>query len=271
MAAREQRAMIEAYGRATTQMRVDLLTSLLALFRGLGSWRDSDQGRFIAAAVPRLLGSQRQMASVTEAFLTRMASDMLGRPARAPGIQPQTGTQLRGVDPEVVYARPFKTMYATLGDGRDFPTAMEYATRRLVHLVTTDLQLAKTHAAHDTLAEQDGVQYYQRVLTGTVSCGLCIVASTQRYHKGDLLPIHPGCDCSVTPIVGTQDPGQVINQDRLEDVHDAIQQAFGVSDRGGRNPIDYRDVLVEHVHGEIGPVLGKRGDNFTGPDDVRSS
>jgi len=28
-------------------------------------------------------------------------------------------------------------------------------------------------------------------------------------------------------------------------------------------------VLVEHVHGEIGPVLARRGDHFTGPDEIR--
>lgn len=31
---------------------------------------------------------------------------------------------------------------------------------------------------------------------------------------------------------------------------------------------DYSDVLVVHEHGEIGPVLGFRGDHFTGPSDI---
>jgi hypothetical protein len=271
LGAREQRAIIGAYAQTTAQIRVDLLTALLTLFRGLGSWRDGDQPGFLRAAVPQAIGAQRTMSTLTGAYLAALLGDMLGQPPRPRPVPARTGAQLRGVDPDEVYARPFRTMYASLGDGKPFEQAMKDAARRLTHIAATDLQLAKTHTARDVLDEQPQVQGYQRVLTGSRSCGLCVVASTQRYRKAELLPIHPGCDCTVAPIVGGQDPGQVINADRLEDVHDAIEQTFGVSDRGGRNPIDYRDVLVTHEHGEIGPVLARRGDHFTGPGDLARS
>jgi len=271
VAAREQRAIITAYAQQTGRMRAALLQVLVALFRGMGSWRDADQPRFVAAAVPRVLGAQRQMAALTEAYLAALLGDMLGRPVRPAGVPAPTVAGLRGVDPDVVYARPFRTLYASLGEGRSFPDAMDDAARRLTHLASTDLQLAKTHTARQVLSGTGRVVGYKRVLVGDRSCGLCVVASTQRYRKDRLMPIHPGCDCAVAPIIGDQDPGQVINADRLDDVHDAIQQTFGVSAAAARGPIDYRDVLVEHVHGEIGPVLARRGDRFTGPGDLAGS
>lgn len=267
MGAREQRAIIGAYAQATARIRVEVLTALLNLFGGLGSWRDDDQPGFVRAAVPQVTGAQRTMGSLTQAYLAALVGDMLGRQPRPVSVPAPTTRRLRGVDPDVVYARPFRTMYASLGEGRPFAQAMDDAARRLQHITATDLQLAKTHTARAVLDQESQVQGYQRVLTGSRSCGLCVVASTQRYRKAELLPIHPGCDCTVAPIIGTEDPGQVINEDRLDDVHDAIQQAFGVSDRGARL-IDYRDLLITHEHGEIGPVLARRGDRFTGPDDL---
>jgi hypothetical protein len=79
------------------------------------------------------------------------------------------------------------------------------------------------------------------------------VASTQRYHKGDLLPIHPGCDCGEMPLYGTDDPGQIINQQRLDATHEAVEARFGEFDRSARE-IDYRNIMVAD-HGEMGPVL----------------
>lgn len=265
MPAREQQALIRGYAQVTAQMRLNLLTMLITLFRGLGSWRDADQARFTRAAVPLVSGAQRQMTSLTGAYLTALRADMLG--VRPNAVPAGTAAQVRGVDPDVVYARPFRTLYASLGEGREFPAALDDAVRRLSHIAATDLQLAKTHAARAGLADDERVLFYQRVLVGATSCGLCVVASTQRYRRGDLMPIHPGCDCAVAPVVGDQDPGQVINRRRLEDVHDAIEDMFGKSDRG-RDPVDFRDLLVEHVHGEIGPVLARKGDRFTGPGDL---
>lgn len=266
MAAREQQAIITAYTQQAAQLRQTLLTQLITLFYGLGSWRDRDTARWTPQAVPLVAGAQRQVATLTAAYLAALIADMLGTRPRPVDVAARTGRQLRPVDPDVLYARPIREIHRSLGSGRDFPDALDDGVRRLVHIAATDLQLAKTHAARDALDGDDGrIVGYKRVLTGDRSCGLCVVASTQRYLRGELLPIHPGCDCAVAPIIGDADPGQVINEDRLEDVHDAIQAAFGVSDRGGRDPIDYRDVLVVHEHGEIGPVLARAGHHFTGP------
>ena len=269
MGKREQLQITRSYTNTAGRIRKQMIASAVGTFQSLGSWRDKDMRTFTAQLPPRVAGAQRQIASLTDAYLRALLADIFRGP-RPPARQaPQAAMRLRGVDPKIVYQRPFRQMWQDLGEGEDWEDAYNQSIRRLISLVETDLQLAKTFAARDTLAGQGRVHGYRRVLTGTSSCGLCVVASTQRYRKEDLLPIHPGCDCGVAPIVGDTDPGQVINAPLLEDVHDAIQSTFGVSDRSARAP-DYRDFIVTHQHGEIGPVLARRGDKFTGPDDLGS-
>lgn len=270
MGAREQRAIVQAYAAQSTALRTALLATLLGLFRSLGSWRDGDQAGWLRSAVPQVLGAQRSIASLTDAYLAAMLGDLLGRPVRPVGVPAPTVQGMRGVSADEVYARPFRTMYAALGNDRPFPVALDDAARRLTHIAATDVQMARTHAARDAMDGHGNVVGYRRVLTGSTSCALCVVTSTQRYHKADLLPIHPGCDCAVAPIVGDTDPGQVINEPLLDGVHDAMEQQFGTSDRGAR-AIDYRDYVVTHEHGEIGPILARRGDRFTSQEDLRTS
>ena len=38
--------------------------------------------------------------------------------------------------------------------------------------------------------------------------------------------------------------------------------------RRGDGPVAYRDVLVSHEHGELGPVLAVKGRPFQGPNDL---
>jgi hypothetical protein len=82
-----------------------------------------------------------------------------------------------------------------------------------------------------------------------------------------LLPIHPGCDCGEQPIYGTEDPGQIINEQLLEATHDAIETRFGFSERSGRGELDYRLIEVRE-HGELGPLLTVRGQHFDGPSSI---
>jgi hypothetical protein len=80
------------------------------------------------------------------------------------------------------------------------------------------------------------------------------------------MPIHPGCDCGEQPIYGTEDPGQIIDEQLLEATHEAIEERFGFSDRGARE-IDYRLIQVRD-HGELGPLLTVRGQHFDGPSSI---
>lgn len=258
---------IVGYQDAVRQVRAQVEAFATALWGGLPGYRDEDIDRMVAAIVPVSLGAQQRVVALTDSYLSAIAV-AAGFP-QPPGGTPAdevTGTALRGVEPAEVYYRAGVTVWTALSQGASLADAVEQGRNRLLSLLTTDLQLARTRAAHSSMARDRNVVGYRRILTGGENCGLCTLASTQRYHKGDLMPIHPGCDCAVAPIRGDVDPGQVIDPDRLEALHEAAAEQLGVSDRGGRAP-DYRDIVVRE-HGEYGPTLAWRGQHFTTENDL---
>lgn len=269
MASSPPLSLADANQRQSQALRAATLTALANLWLRLGSWRDTDIERFLRLALPLVRGAQTRMSALTAAYLARQVAALAGHPV-LPVPAPRVG-EVRGVPLTEEYARPFHDVWRALGDGRPLPEAVKAGQDRLASLASTDLQLTKTHASRAILTADKRVTGYRRVLEGAYSCGLCIVASTQRYHVADLMPIHPACDCSVAPIVGESDPGHVIDEQRLADAHAAIADRFGrktADARGGRGIPNYHDVLVTHDHGELGPVLGVRGQDFTGPSDL---
>ncbi|MEU0991998.1 hypothetical protein [Streptomyces sp. NPDC005953] len=259
-----QQALADRYDALTGSLRDRLLGFVLAAFDSLTSYRDADALAFIDRVVPVIVGAQQQMAAVTDAYLTATIADMLGTSAAPAGVQ--LPEDLRGISPTEVYRRPFVQTWTALADGKDFPTAVGEGRTRLLSITETDLQLARTHSARETM-ERSGTRFYRRRLKGTKNCALCTIASTQRYRVENLMPIHPGCHCQPEPIAGDRDPGQVIDEDLLKEAHAAIARDTGASDAGGRAP-DYRQIIVTREHGEIGPLLAVRRQNFTGPDDI---
>ncbi|MFJ4768453.1 hypothetical protein ACIP88_04950 [Streptomyces uncialis] len=237
----------------------------------LDAYRDSDVVRFQRQALPVILAGERQIASLTTSYLEQSYREDTGEAVRVGlDFDTVTGAALRGVDLEEVYLRPFVEVRTALSKDSPLDVAVDRGTTRLETLIKTDLQLARTHTVREVASQLPRFEYTVRELQGEYDCALCMIASTQRYHKRDLAPIHPGCDCLVKLVTADYDPGQVIDEDLLERVHDLVDEATGQRDRGGR-AVDYRKIIIANEHGEIGPVLGFRDQNFAGPGDVRRS
>lgn len=237
-------------------------------FLNLGSWRDEDVERYIQQIAPGLMGAKLQAAKSTVAFYKSMAQ-LTNQDWTEPVITAsdlETKALRKGVGTSLVYSRPFVDMRTALSQGKTVKESIEAGARRAAYLASTEVQLARRQAGLQARNSNDRIVGYIRTLTGMENCALCYVASTQRYNRGDLMPIHPGCDCGEMPIFGTQDPGQVINEVRLEAIHENVEQRFGVSDRSAR-AIDYRAIRITE-HGEMGPMLTVKGDKFTGPADL---
>lgn len=260
----------ERFATLRRGMSERLVRTLVRLFLGLGSWRDADADGFVAQAVPLLQGTQRALAALTAIFIAEQASAGLGRSVAPPGLPDSEVLDLReGIDAESVYRRPFTEMYTALSQGKTMTDALKLGRVRLGEIAEMDLQQTHARASRavlNALQEADRPRFWRRVLSGLENCAMCVVASTQRYTVGDLNPIHPACDCYVQGIWGP-DPGQVIAPDLLEQVHDAVFALTGESDRGARAP-DYRALMVQMTaeHGELGPLLVRPRDHFTGPE-----
>jgi len=245
-----------------------LIVALTRMFNGLGSWHRPDAQRFAAAAVPMVEGAQTALATLTSNYVASVASEALRRPVAPPPIPQVARARLRLVDPTEVYQRPFVGAYTALRDGQPLDQALNGARLRLREVAEGDMQLAYAHAsqaAMEGLPEGQRPTGWRRVLVGSENCAMCVIASTQVYRRSDLNPIHPSCDCTVEPVFG-HIPDRVIEPQRLEQVHAAVKDLTGVVDRGGR-AVDYRHIMTQivHEHGELGRMLARPGDRFTGP------
>lgn len=266
-------AITSAYAAQAASVRSRLLAVLGATWLGLGAWRTADMHRFLSTALPMVAGAQRLMGSLTDAYLSSVVGALTSSPSLPVGLPSSvvSGHGLRGVPPAEVYQRPFVTTWTALSNGQSLDAAVKQGGERLHSVASTDLQLAKTHSALAAMQRMPRVTGYRRVPDAT-ACALCLIASTQRYHKADLLPIHPGCGCDVEPLVGNEPEGQVIDRDLLNRIHNAVRQKFGTQNFSageiGDTGLLYRDLIVTHHHGELGPVLAVRGQHFDGPGSI---
>ena len=245
-----------------------LISALVRLFDGLGSWHRPDAQRFARQAVPMVEGAQTSLATLTSNFVAFQASVVLRTTVAPPPIPRTARARLRFVDPTEVYQRPFVEAYTALADGKRLNEALGRARVRLREVAEADLQQTyaeASRAAMQGLREDQRPTGWRRVLQGAESCAMCVIASTQRYHIADLNPIHPHCDCTVEPIYGPIED-RVIEPQLLEQVHAAVRDLTGVEDRGSR-AVDYRHIMTQIInnHGETGPMLSRPGDRFQGP------
>ena len=247
-------SLTEAYDSQVHAIRQQITAFGQAYWDSLPHYRASAVEDMIQAITPRVTAGQLRIADLTRAYLAQCARE-LGWKVVLPSIDQDEIRGARGVDPRVVYRRPAVDVYTALAAGKPLPQAAAEGRLRLTQLIGGDMQLAKVHASRQSMRGYPAEgQFYRRVLTGRENCALCVVASTQRYYRGDLLPIHPGCDCGVQPLPPGLAVNQVIDEDLLEQVHQITADRLGVSDRGGRTP-DYRKLLTVSEHGEYGPTL----------------
>jgi hypothetical protein len=225
-----------SYDRLTAQARTRTLTQLRQAWLSLGAYRDADIEKWLNRVVPLVMAGEWTIAQLTAAYLARVVGLANGERITAEPVKRAdvTGERLRGVDPTEVYRRPAVTLYSSLAAGLSFRESVNRGLTRALDIAQIDMQLARTH----TVAGSTRISSYRRTLSGLENCELCSIASTHRYYRGDLMPIHGRCDCGIMPVFAT-------------DPH--------------TEPLDGIEV---RQHGELGPVLTVTGQHFTGPDDL---
>jgi hypothetical protein len=232
------------YHARTARVREVVGGQLVAVWSGLGAYRDANVDRFVRIAVPKVRAGQFATARLTAQYL---GGPVLSRESIA-GVRP--------VDPRVEYRRPAVKLYTLLAAGVSYAEALPQATRLVTDLAATDMQLALRAQSQASLAAQ-GHTRYRRVLTGREDCDRCRLASLNVYSTSDLLPIHGHCDCTVEPI--RSEPTSVDLSSIVLTEARAQQVAEGAS---------YESLVAVREHGELGPVIAWASDAFTGPDDL---
>lgn len=262
--------LAEALSRQAEAIRAIYQQELGEAFRGVGSWRSGDIESWTRLAVPIVLEAEQLIAEVADVVIDAQLEALLGEVLVPPlDVAAVTGAATRGgVSPEEVYGRAFKPVWQALGNGRSLEEGIESGVTRVSEMFQLDTERVIDLAAVEKFANENRITGYRRVLTGSHNCALCILASTQTYHKRQLKGIHPRCKCRVTPVTTLDGPND-LDGDLIEQVHREVSKQFGISDRAARQ-IDYRKILLTREHGEHGPTLTFRQYNFTGPRDLET-
>lgn len=234
-----------------------------SIVKGFDGWYDHDAITDMTERVVSVVeAAQRQTASVTEAYLQRVASEVFIGDVRPSGlIEPST---LRtGVTHAGAYGRLADQYRFQASQGATLSAAQRAVVTRAASMAGTDLDLA-FRAQSRSFMVKNRVDGYRRIIrperakSGT--CGMCIAASDRLYSRSDLLPIHGGCGCGVLPVKNGHDPGKAVNREDLDRLYD---------EAGSTSASDLLSTrYVVNEHGEIGPVLGRAGDQFRGPNDI---
>lgn len=250
---------LATYRDIQRQLRRRSAAAVATAWTRLGSYNEADVERFVEQIRPVVQGARQASARATEAYLTSYTD---GGPVGLPAPQIRNGISV-----DDVYRRPFVDVWTNLAAGRRWEDAVRSGQIRAVGAVNTDIQLASTHTSQMWIETQPAVTGFRRVLGPGDNCGLCIAASSQRYRRQDLMPIHSNCGCSVSPLFDGQRP----DRDAYDEV---LRLAEPVADRQGRSVTDRRvlsrvrpgrdrpDVQVRE-HGELGPTLTDASHSFT--------
>lgn len=257
---------IERFAAQSDQLREQLIAAVVAGYAGVDLYSAAE----VTAAAQAAAASSNAQAIVTAGlaaeYLAVVSSIVTGEALPAPVLV--LPALRNGADMTAVYERPAKLFRRLRSQGVEPAGAFQQAMTLAGTISEMNMTLSQREAYQQTFTKLEKVvdiKGYRRVvhpeLSRTGSCGLCIAASDQVYHSAQLLPIHGNCNCTVLPIVGVNDPGSGLNNLSLGDLY----AAAGDSTHG----FDLKRArYVINNHGEYGPVLGRFGDNFLGPDDV---
>ena len=249
-----------AYQQRLRQVSLAAETATVTAWDSLGEWRDPQVPEFTAQAATVDAAARGLIVSTTDAYLAEFVAAATDSAPTLHGLDPDRYT--RGVPDADVWGRPFVHAWTKVSEGASWSEAVRFGRQMAAQIAATNVQVAARGAARDWMEGEPRVVGYRRVLGGGKSCDLCIVASTQRYHRSDLMPIHHSCRCAVEPIVGTGDPSQVVGRQTLEFVKaNADGYTRAALRRSGRDIADLPQVKVVD-HGELGPLLWDRSHSF---------
>jgi hypothetical protein len=179
-----------------------------------GGLDNTAAAQFEAAATVILDTARAQTSTLATAYM--QANDSAGGfppVAGRPEVPPIRG----GVPTSEVYHRAVIEARRLISVGAPYDQAFAAGRARATTAARTDVSLANKASMDVAGARRPHVVGYRRVLTGA-SCAFCATASTQRYRRANMLPLHPNCDCGIAVIMGRDDPGRVINRGLLEQV-----------------------------------------------------
>lgn len=265
MAPRNVVRLVDVQAARRDRIRDRLAEAVARLVLGWTGFYVAEDVAALVTALARLIeAAQQRTASATDAYLASVIGELRGSPAAPVGVRVDPDRLRQATTHRDALERVAAEYRRHLANGLDDNEAKGRAAERAKLLADDDLALSAREAARQVFTRTNGISGYRRVIRPELSkggtCGLCVAASDRLYGRGDLLPIHARCNCTVLPVLGAVDPGKGLNDDELAELY---RRAGGAA----RNKLA-RARYTTHEHGELGPVLREPGEHFRDPGDV---
>lgn len=243
-----------AYQNALKQTRGAVRMQLEQHYRALPDLRDDQAKVFVEKAVRIVQAGQARAVALTSAHMSQQVG--LTKPVGLDTVKLIADIR-KGVDAHDVYMRPIVTARASIEkDG--FAQAFLKGLGRL--LATADMDVAMSARDASVAFGGDnstGVIGWERVAEPDC-CAFCQEIDGAKVFVENPAPLHNNCGCTVEPITrnsSTQPTGFRERSPQWDDVSSGA--IFGNA--------EIRE------HGEMGPVIVAKGDNFTTEADLPDS
>lgn len=237
-----------AYQTALKQTREAVRMQLEQHYRAMPSLRDDEAKGFVQQAVRIVQAGQARAVALTSAHM----SGQVGMTKPLPLDTSKIVAGIRqGVDAHDVYMRPIISARAAIEkDG--FAQAFTKGLARL--LATAEMDVAMSARDASVAFGQDdstGVIGWIRVAEPSC-CDFCQEIDGAKIFVDDPAPLHNNCGCTVDPIMGR---GKTREREDWVNVSDGAQ---------------FDNVEIRQ-HGEMGPLITDKNDNFTSEADLPKS
>jgi hypothetical protein len=224
---------------------------------------DRAANQFVTAASATLASAQPAAVLAALNFVATYTSAATDTPppAAVTELDPAPFLRPRGADIATsdVLRRSVIQFRSDLGNGAPFIQAKDSARARVVQTARTEPMLSARAATSEAMKTEPRIVGYRRV-PDAGACTFCLLISTRRYRDSELSPVHPGCGCTVAPIIADRDPGEVLDTGLVSQLMSADPALGRRGDARGRA----RDVSATiHEHGELGPTVYPSGVEFT--------
>lgn len=183
--------LAHAHIQAQQHLRSILATAVGDIWNGLPGYDRANVDEWLSRVVPLVTAGQRQSTALTDAFLAQATG-------RGPlGVAPapiRAGTQ-----PDVVYQRPFVTVWSALQAGTAWDQAVADGLARAKATAATDVQLVMRATSQAVQNADDGIFGFQRVADGG-ACQFCALLDGAFVKSADAAAMHPACGCGLEPL-----------------------------------------------------------------------
>jgi hypothetical protein len=238
-------SLTAVYQSELVRIKTEVQKYALAKWQSLPSYRDADMDFFIENVLPMVRAGQEHAIALTDIYMSRqMGSSPVGLSADEiiSHIRP-------GMLPPAVLGRSFETVWAAI-EKLGFDQALAKGASRMVSQVGMDVSLAAREAALAYAKQDPNIAGFVRVAAAGC-CDFCQSIDGAYVRSEDASPLHNNCHCTMSPV----------EKGSKESMREFTSLAPGSV---------FDDVEI-HEHGELGPVITDKRNNFTSFDDLPKS